>query len=112
MPSAVAEIPEDLVVDFDLFDPSLCIPEDTLQQHTAELAAKAPVLYTTAHGGHWLVTRYAEVREVLNDPETSSRASRTWSPAAPPRSSCRWRPTRPSTPHTATCCDPCSTRRG
>ena len=72
MPTSVAEIPEGLIVDFDVFDPSLCIPEDTFQEHVTALAAKGPVLYSTAHGGHWLVTRYDEVRDVLNDPELFS----------------------------------------
>jgi len=83
MPTAVADLPEELVVDFDVFDPSLCIPEDTFQQHTAELAAKAPVLYSTAHGGHWLVTRYNVVREVLNDPERFSSFPNLVTGAAP-----------------------------
>src|SRR5262245_12217079 len=75
MPTAVADLPESLVVDFDVYEPSLCIPEDIFQEKAAELAAKAPVLYSTAHGGHWLVTRYDEVHEVLNDPETFSSDS-------------------------------------
>jgi cytochrome P450 len=83
MPTAVADLPEELVTDFDVFDPSLCIPEDTFQQHTTELAAKAPVLYSTAHGGHWLVTRYDEVREVLNDPERFSSFPNLVTGAAP-----------------------------
>jgi cytochrome P450 len=72
MATAVADLPESLVVDFDVYDPSLCIPEDTFQERAAELAAQGPVLYSTAHGGHWLVTSYDEVQEVLNDPQTFS----------------------------------------
>ena len=27
-----------------------------------------PVIYSPAYGGHWIVTRYKEVAEVLRDP--------------------------------------------
>ncbi|MCD2111603.1 cytochrome P450 [Rhodococcus rhodochrous] len=60
------------VVDFDIYDPSLTHPVDTVQEKVAELAAKGPVVYSTAYGGHWIVTRYKEVHEVLRDPETFS----------------------------------------
>ncbi|MFE2123478.1 cytochrome P450 [Rhodococcus aetherivorans] len=60
------------VVDFDIYDPSLTDPVDTVQEKVAELAAKGPVVYSTAHGGHWIVTRYRELHEVLRDPETFS----------------------------------------
>lgn len=60
------------VVDFDIYDPTLAYPVDTLQEKAAELAAKGPVVYSTAHGGHWIVTRYKEAHEVLRNPETFS----------------------------------------
>ncbi|MGX7728140.1 cytochrome P450 [Rhodococcus sp. 2H158] len=60
------------VVDFDIYDPSLTDPVDTVQEKVAELAANGPVVYSTAHGGHWIVTRYKELHEVLRDPETFS----------------------------------------
>ncbi|MFD9664120.1 cytochrome P450 [Rhodococcus sp. NPDC059968] len=60
------------VVDFDIYDPALAYPVDTVQEKVAELAAKGPVVYSTAHGGHWIVTRYKEVHEVLRNPETFS----------------------------------------
>lgn len=60
------------VVDFDIYDPSLTDPVDTVQEKVAELAAKGPVVYSTAHGGHWIVTRYKELHDVLRDPETFS----------------------------------------
>ncbi|KSZ60023.1 cytochrome P450 [Rhodococcus pyridinivorans KG-16] len=65
-------VPQHLVVDFDIYDQSLAQPVDNVQQRTAELAAKGPVVYSTAHGGHWIVTRYKEIHEVLRDPETFS----------------------------------------
>ncbi len=65
-------VPEHLVVDFDIYDQSLAQPVDNVQQRVAELSAKGPVVYSTAHGGHWIVTRYKEIHEVLRDPDTFS----------------------------------------
>ncbi|WP_067678437.1 cytochrome P450 [Nocardia miyunensis] len=70
--TTTAEVSEDLVVDFDIYDQSLAFPEDTVQERVAELARRGPVVYSTAHGGHWIVTHYKEIHEVLRDPETFS----------------------------------------
>ncbi len=64
--------PEEVTVDFDVYDPALAAPVDVFQERVAELAAKGPVVYSTAHGGHWIVTQYHEIQEVLRDPETFS----------------------------------------
>jgi cytochrome P450 len=53
-----------VVEGFDVFD------HDTAQQvyEVAEWArAHCPVAHSSAHGGYWLVTGYAEVRQALND---------------------------------------------
>ncbi|MGW0039448.1 cytochrome P450 [Gordonia sp. NPDC003376] len=63
---------DDVTVDFDVYDQSLAAPVDHFQERAAELAAKGPVVYSTAYGGHWIVTRYDEIHEVLRDPETFS----------------------------------------
>jgi cytochrome P450 len=70
--TAATHVPADLVVDFDVYDPDLAAPVDVMQQCTAELAAKGPVVYSPAYGGHWIVTRYNEIRHVLTDTETFS----------------------------------------
>ncbi|MET8430426.1 cytochrome P450 [Nocardia sp. NPDC004860] len=70
--TTTAEVPDGLVVDFDIYDQSLASPVDTVQDRVAELAKKGPVVYSNAHGGHWIVTRYKEIHEVLRDPETFS----------------------------------------
>ncbi|WP_280420444.1 cytochrome P450 [Nocardia carnea] len=70
--TTAAEVPADLVVDFDIYDQSLAFPVDTVQERVAELAGKGPVVYSPAHGGHWIVTRYQEIHEVLRDHETFS----------------------------------------
>ena len=70
--TTAAHIPTELVVDFDVYEPGLATPVDVMQERVAELARKGPVVYSPAYGGHWIVTRYKESREVLTDPETFS----------------------------------------
>ena len=67
-----AGIPGDRIVDFDVYDVGLAAPVDIFQAKTAELREIGPLVYTHAHGGHWLVTRYEEAHEVLRDHETFS----------------------------------------
>jgi cytochrome P450 len=61
-------VPADLVVDFDVYDSALAAPEDVFQEQVLKLAAVSPVVYSPLYGGHWIVTRYKEVAEVLRDP--------------------------------------------
>lgn len=70
--TTVEKVPAHLVTDFDIYDPSLAEPVDVMQEKMAELAAIGPVVYSTAHGGHWIVTRYKEIHQVLTDPATYS----------------------------------------
>ena len=70
--TTVEKVPADLVVDFDVYDPNLATPVDVMQERVAELATKGPVVYSQAHGGHWVVTHYKEIHQVLTDPETFS----------------------------------------
>ncbi|MGZ3489695.1 MAG: cytochrome P450, partial [Isosphaeraceae bacterium] len=72
MTTAMDRVPPNLVTDFDVYDPSLATPVDVFQQRVAELATKGPVLYSPAYGGHWVVTGYDEVHQVLTDHETFS----------------------------------------
>ncbi|MGW0024660.1 cytochrome P450 [Rhodococcus sp. NPDC003383] len=72
MTTTEKSVPDELVVDFDIYDQTLAQPVDTVQERVAELAAKGPVVYSTAHGGHWIVTHYKEIHEILRDPETFS----------------------------------------
>lgn len=60
------------VVDFDVYDPALAVPVDVMQRRIAELRDLHPVVWSTAHGGHWVVTGYEEVHEVLRDHVTYS----------------------------------------
>src|ERR1700746_306082 len=70
--TTVETVPPNLVVDFDVYDPSLATPVDIIPERVAELAAKGPVVFSPAYGGHWIVTRYEEIKQVLTDPETFS----------------------------------------
>ena len=72
MTTAMDRVPPNLVTDFDVYEPSLATPVDVFQQRVAELAAKGPVVYSRAYGGHWVVTRYKEIQQVLTDPKTFS----------------------------------------
>jgi cytochrome P450 len=66
------EAPENLVVDFDVYDQNLAMSVDVFQARAAELREKGPVVYSPAYGGHWIVTRYEEAHQVLRDPGTFS----------------------------------------
>ncbi|KPM52113.1 cytochrome [Frankia sp. CcI49] len=68
----LADVPPDLVVDFDVYDPMLTMPVDRMQEKVAELARRGPVVYSTAYGGHWVVTSYDAVHRVLREHETFS----------------------------------------
>lgn len=70
--TTVEKVPADLIVDFDVYDETLASPVDVMQERVAELASKGPVVYSPHHGGHWVVTRYEEIHQILTDPETFS----------------------------------------
>src|SRR4030088_1465324 len=67
---APAALALDRMVDtFDAFD------HDTAQhlfEVTNHARSRCPVSHSSAYGGYWLVTRYAEVRQALSDPGTYS----------------------------------------
>ncbi|WP_370500893.1 cytochrome P450 [Mycolicibacterium sp. jd] len=70
--TTVEKVPAELLVDFDVYDAALAHPVDRMQEEIAELAAKGPIVYSTAHGGHWIVTHYQEIYDILTDAETFS----------------------------------------
>jgi cytochrome P450 len=72
MTTSLPLVPDELVVDFDIYDPRLAAPVDVLQDRVAALRATSPVVWSTAYGGHWVVTGYDEVHQVLRDHETFS----------------------------------------
>jgi cytochrome P450 len=62
-------IPEDLVVDFDIHDDGLT---PKVYERYAELRRTCPVAWSNSHGGHWVLTRYADIHEVNRCPEIFS----------------------------------------
>jgi cytochrome P450 len=62
-------IPDDLVVDFDIHDDGLT---PKVYERYAELRRSCPVAWTNSHGGHWIVTRYADIHEISHCPEVFS----------------------------------------
>lgn len=72
MTTTQADLDPSLVVDFDVYDPDLTMPVDRMQETTAALAEIGPLVWSTAHGGHWLVTSYEHVHAILRDPATFS----------------------------------------
>lgn len=70
--TTIEKVPAHLLVDFDVYDAALAHPVDTMQDQIAELATKGPIVYSTAHGGHWIVTHYREIFDILTDAETFS----------------------------------------
>jgi cytochrome P450 len=68
MTTSTNAVPADLVVDFDVYDPALAAPVDVFNEKLREIAAVGPVVYSPYYGGHWIVTQYQEITEVLRDP--------------------------------------------
>ena len=63
------KIPPELVVDFDIHDDDLT---PKVYERYAELRRTCPVAWSDRHGGHWVVTRYADIHEVNRCPEIFS----------------------------------------
>jgi hypothetical protein len=58
--------------DFDIYDPALVAQADSTRLAVARLAGLGPVARSQLYGGHWVVSGYAEVQEVLRHPEIYS----------------------------------------
>jgi len=68
-----AHVPEELVRDFDMYDParSTGIAEPHLAWKTVQDDCP-PIFWTPRQGGHWIVTRYADIRHVAETHEDFS----------------------------------------
>ena len=62
-------IPPELVVDFDIHDDDLT---PKVYERYDELRRSCPVAWSPHHGGHWVLTRYADIHEVNRCPEIFS----------------------------------------
>lgn len=70
--TAVQSSRDEVTVDFDVYDQALAAPIDQFQERAAELAAVGPVVWSPHYGGHWIVTSYEQIHEVLRDAATFS----------------------------------------
>jgi cytochrome P450 len=73
---------EEILERVDLFDDS---QRDNLVEALAVARSKCPVLHSEAWGGYYLVTKYADVRTVLEHPEIYSSAEPALTGALPVR---------------------------
>jgi len=71
MVTRVEDVPPDLVVDFDVHDPSLA---GSVHERLAELQQTHPVAWSPLYGGHWLVTSFDDVHHVLREHDVFSAA--------------------------------------
>lgn len=69
MVTRLEDVPSELVVDFDVDDPNLA---GSVHERLADIRRAGGVAYCPAHGGYWLVTRYADVDEVIRDDDVFS----------------------------------------
>jgi hypothetical protein len=72
MTTSLTSVPDRLRTGFDIYDPALTIPTDQINEKVRALAEISPVMWSDKYGGHWVVTRYEEIHEVLRHPETYS----------------------------------------
>ena len=69
MPTRIEDVPQHLVVDYDVHDPALAAD---IYARLDEIREKTPVAYSTAHGGYWIITRYEDVHDIARNFEVFS----------------------------------------
>jgi cytochrome P450 len=77
MHAAPAHVPPALVRDFDFYHPPGLGEEGTLDLHHLwkDVQDSYPrIFWTPHHGGHWIISRYADIQAMLLDPATFSNA--------------------------------------
>jgi len=62
----------DLQIDFDIHDPDAA---DGVYDTYRELRSKCPVAHSSKHGGHWVVTSYDDIHDVVRNPSVFSSSS-------------------------------------
>ncbi|MGH8998477.1 MAG: hypothetical protein ACRDY7_03710 [Acidimicrobiia bacterium] len=68
------------MVDFDIHDDTIT---PTVYERYAEMRQQCPVAWTAHHGGHWIVSRYADIHEICRRPEVFSNNPVAIPPPAP-----------------------------
>lgn len=76
MPQVIvpSHVPTDLVHDFNYFDMR---GESDVHQHFKKLHEYPDIFFTPHHGGHWIVTRHADIEHVLENHEDFSSRHQT-----------------------------------
>jgi cytochrome P450 len=69
VPTKFEDVPQSLVVDFDIFDESI-VPG--VHERLAEIQATTPLAYCPRHGGYWMATTYEDVYEVIRNDDVFS----------------------------------------
>jgi hypothetical protein len=72
MPTNPDDVPRDLVVDYDIYDHSRA---ERVHEELAELQRRHRVAWTHSTGGYWILTRAADMYDVLRNPEVFSSAA-------------------------------------
>lgn len=72
MTTSITSVPENLRTEFDVYDPNLTIPTDKFNDTVRGMAEKSRILYSEKYGGHWILTHYEDIFQVLRDAETFS----------------------------------------
>ncbi|MFZ0715731.1 cytochrome P450 [Mycobacterium sp.] len=72
MTTSAVEVPEHLRTTFDVYDLGFGGVLDTFNEAVAQLRTKGSVVYSSAHGGHWVVVGYEEAHAILRDPTAFS----------------------------------------
>ena len=71
MPTRLEDVPEHLLVDFDVYDESIV---EEVHERLAEIQQTTGLAYCPAHGGYWLATTYYDVYEVIRNDDIYSAA--------------------------------------
>lgn len=71
MPTAAADVPADLIVDYDIYDHARAT---SLHKELAEIRERHRVAWTNATGGYWIATRAEDMYDILRNPEVFSSA--------------------------------------
>lgn len=69
MSTKTEDVSPDLIVDFDVYDPSIA---GRVHDILAGFQAKQPICWNPLYGGHWMVTDYQHSYDVLRNPKVFS----------------------------------------
>jgi cytochrome P450 len=71
MPTTAADVPQELIVDYDIYDHARA---EVVHTELAEIRERHRVAWTNATGGYWIATRAEDMHAILRNPEVFSSA--------------------------------------